>query len=246
MPNHVYEMTLAGHTIRYRFRRAKTKYFFRPFLRGSRSEDWDILLNAEDLARGRLIYDESFPDSYVEFRSLRQPSSRFLMGLGCCIFHATAFLYQGGAWLLAAPSGTGKTTQYLNWQRLYPGEIEMICGDMPVLEDRAGTVWVHPSPWNGKENMGGTAAAPLAGIVFLEQGQANRAEKMPARELIKAALQQLVCRPNTEKECLSAAKLLDAALRNARAFRFVNRGDDASTELLREMIRREDPDDAKL
>lgn len=238
MANSVYEITLAGHTIRYRFRRVQTKYYFRPFLRGSKSAEWDILLSAEDLAQGRLLYDESYPDAYVEFRTLRKPSSRFLMDLGCCIFHATAFLYQGRAWLLAAPSGTGKTTQFLHWQRLYPGEIEMICGDMPVLERRAEGVWVHPSPWNGKENMGGTASAPLAGIVFLAQGQTNRAEELPPRELVTSAIKQLVCRPDTEKEWLSAATILDAALHGSRSFRYVNRGDDASTELLRNLIQR--------
>ena len=38
---------------------------------------------------------------------------------------------------------------------MFPDEITMISGDMPVLERREdGTVWAHPSPWNGKEKIG--------------------------------------------------------------------------------------------
>lgn len=240
MPISVYEMSLAGHSLRYVFIRPQTKYYFRPFLHRSRSEEWDIRLTPAQLEHYRPLYPASFPDAYVEFRSLRLLSSQFLMNHACCIFHATAFLFQGGAWLLTAPSGTGKTTQYLNWQRLFPGEIEMICGDMPALELRDASVWVHPSPWNGKENIGGTRSAPLAGIVFLEQGSENRLSEIEPPKMVKAAFQQLVGRPGSERHCRNVAALLDAALRLSRVRCFVNRGDDASTELLRQWIREEE------
>lgn len=238
MPIPVYEYTLAGHKIRYAFRLAQTKYYFRPLMHRTQATEWDILVSAKELGTNRKLYPSEYPDPYVEFRTLRLPTSGFLMDYDCCLFHATAFRYQGGAWLLTAPSGTGKTTQYLNWQRLHPGEIEMIGGDMPVLELREDDIWVHPSPWNGKERIGGTVSAPLAGIVFLQQGSENRLVEIEPREKVGAAFYQLVGRPQTEKQAQAVAAILDKALGSYQTCRFVNLGDDASTELLREMIRK--------
>ena len=240
MQNNVYEIKLAGHKLRYSFRLDDSSDYFRGFLRPCPGSDWDIRLSEDRLLEARQQYHPSFPDAYVEFRAVRLPSSLFLMERGCCLFHATAFLYQGGAWLLTAPSGTGKTTQYLNWQRRFPGEIQMICGDMPVLELRGDEVWVHPSPWNGKENMGGWRSAPLAGVIFLEQGSEDRILEISARERIEAGFEQLVGRPETEGQARAVCAILDAAFQKSRVCRFVNRGDLQSTELLRAWIREEE------
>ena len=37
------------------------------------------------------------------------------------LFHGCAFEWQGKAWIFTGPSGTGKTTQYVQWKLLYGG-----------------------------------------------------------------------------------------------------------------------------
>ena len=49
----------------------------------------------------------------------------------------------------------------------------MLNGDKPILEFREQEIWVHPSPWKGKENMGQMLSAPLGGIILLEQSTEN-------------------------------------------------------------------------
>ena len=161
-----------------------------------------------------------------------------ILRYGCCLFHAAAFLWQGRAWLVTGPSGVGKTTQFRNWQQLFPGEITMICGDMPVLEGRDdGSVWVHPSPWNGKERMGDRSLrAPLGGVVRLIQGNENYIYTLPVCDAILAMLRQFMVRPEDEAAILALTGLVERCLRYAPVWLLTNRGDDASTQLLRQTL----------
>ena len=113
-------------------------------------------------------------DAYGEFCLLCMPVSEALLKHGRCLFHAAAVSYKGRAWLIAAGSGTGKSTQCRNLVTMYPDEFALINGDKPVIEARdGGSIIVHPSPWNGKEGWHGAEAAPLAGIVLLRRGSEN-------------------------------------------------------------------------
>lgn len=43
---------------------------------------------------------------------------------------------------------------------------------------------VHPSPWNGKENWYGAAAAPLGGIILLVRGETNAITPLSTRQAV--------------------------------------------------------------
>ena len=240
MRKRIYQTEYAGHPVRYRFLVPITRLRFGSWARPAKGEDCDVFVTPERLKLARELLQEDYTDNYVEFRTQTELSSHHLLQYGCCFFHAVSFCWQGRAFLLTAPSGTGKTTQFLNWQRLHPGEITMICGDMPVLERRDdGTIWVHPSPWNGKEDLGDRhhPPAPLAGIVLLEQGQDNTIAPLPVREAIPALFPQFIVQPNTEAEILALTGLMDQMLRTVPVRKLTNRGDDASTELLRQTLK---------
>ncbi len=229
----VYEREYAGHRLRFAFVHPSTRLFFDPTLCPV-SGDPDILATEERIegARGKL--PEEAKIGYVENQTLIGLAGQALLRYGCCIFHAVSFILDDGAYLLAAPSGTGKSTQYFNWQRLHPGEIRMISGDMPVLEQREdGSVWVHPSNWNGKEKIGGKDPAWLCGVVLLEQGKENRILRLAPKDAIPPLFRQFVADLDTEEEIRSLASLLERMLLAAPVWKLVNLGDDASTELLR-------------
>ena len=115
----------------------------------------------------------------------------------------------------------------------------MICGDIPVLESRNdGSVWVHPSPWNGKEHWGDRSlCAPLGGIVRLEQKDENVIYPLPVCDAIPLLFRQFMVRPEDEEEILALSGLVDRILRYAPMWFFENLGDDASTALLRETLK---------
>ena len=230
----VYSYPFAGHKLYYAFRCPSARYLFRPLPVEEEPAERVISVTDEQFALARSLLPEDAADGYVEYRALILLSANALLRHGCCIFHAASFLYRGRAWLLAAPSGTGKTTQYRNWETAHPGEITMISGDMPVLELREdGGVWVHPSPWNGKENIGNRISAPLGGVVYLRQGKQNELSRPPVAELLTPVFRQFMARPETEEDARALGRLVDRMFSAYPVWQFVNDGTPASTELLR-------------
>lgn len=237
MQKQVFEWDLAGHTVTLTFLDPHTRYRLFPPPRPAADQAPQIAVTPEMLEQVRPFLPEDATDSFAEYRCLILLSARLLLRYRCCIFHAAAFRWRDRAWLLTASPGTGKTTQYLNWQRMFPGEIQMISGDMPILESREdGSVWVHPSSWNGKEKLRGAESAPLGGLVLLEQGKDDRIVSLSAQEGLVPLLQQFMVFPETEEEILRIAGLLERMLLTAPHWKMVNRGGDASTRLLRETL----------
>ena len=237
MERQIFQVEYGGHPVRYAFQYPATRWRFRKFIHSVAGEEYDILSTHERIEAARAVLPEGSRDDYAEYRSLISLTAKELLRCHCCIFHAVSFLWQGYAWLLTAPSGTGKTTQYLNWQRLHPDEITMICGDMPVLEQREdGSTWVHSTSWNGKENLGNRISAPLNGIVLLEQDGVNEIMPLTPRQAIPPLLRQFIIRPDTEEQIRALAGILDGTLRSVPVWKLRNLGDDASTELLRRTL----------
>lgn len=235
----VYEVEYAGKPIRYSFRLPLTRYYFREYIRKSPEEGYDIRVSDELFAKGRAVLPDEMSDASVEYRLLISLTIEKLLERDCCLFHSVAFVYEGRAWLLTAPSGTGKTTQFLNWQRAFPGEIEMICGDMPVLALRDGAVSVHSCSWCGKENLGRKGlSAPLAGVVLLEQAELNELQPMEPHDALYPFFAQMLVHPETEEQIMGLARIMDCMLAKYPLMRFRNLGDDASTAMLRDAIRR--------
>ena len=236
--NKIYQVEYAGYKVRYSFLFPTTQYYFREYLESAEGEEYDIRITNELMEIGRKYLPEGSSDGYVEYRLLIERTALELLRWGCCIFHAAAFVFRGYAWLLAAPSGTGKTTQFLNWQRLHFGELEMITGDMPVIEPVSdGSVMIHSTSWCGKENLGRKGlCAPLGGIVILEQGEHNVLSGVSTSDAVRAFFRQFMVRPETDKQILALAKLAEQMLIAAPVKKLLNLGDDGSTELMREWI----------
>ena len=157
-----------------------------------------------------------------------------LMKHGRMVFHGASFLWRERAWLFSAPSGTGKTTQLRLWKKLFPGEMEIMNGDKPILEvTEENEVIVHPSPWKGKENYGrDDLTAPLGGIILLRQAKENRIRRMAPAEAARKLFGRVYSTFNTEEEVRNAGRLLERILTaNVQVWYLENRGDDASARL---------------
>ena len=236
MNNHVFEAEYGPYRLRYSFINSGTRFYFRNYLCPVDGDQFDIRITPELMEIGRSELPEDSTDSYVEYRVMTSETARALLQFGCCILHSVAFVYRGFSWLLAAPSGVGKTTQYLNWIRLHPGETEMICGDMPVISPESnGKINIYSTSWCGKESFGNKSlTAPLAGIVLLQQGKENQLMQMSPEDCIIPLIHQFVLIPDNEQQCYAIAELLDKLLKIIPVFSFLNIGDDSSTEMIRD------------
>ena len=209
-----------------------------PFLREVQGKDYDILAALDYIDSHRPFYTESTDDCYVEYKSLIGLTSLALLSCGCRIMHAVAVLYEELCWLISAPPGTGKTTQYKNLKILYRDEVEMVCGDMPLLETTGeGSIIVHPTPWNGKERIRGRKSAPLGGILLLRQGTGNMIRRLEPEEAVIPVFLHMMGLPDTEEQALQIAAFVDQMLKQYPVWEMVNLGDKASSVLAADTFR---------
>ena len=216
---------------------SETKKFFRFFVSESYSAPNLISVPLK-------LFEELKGDSHQsaltaadEFFLLHLSVSNALLPFDRCVFHGTAILWRDKAWLFSAPSGTGKTTQYRQWRRLYRSEIRIINGDKPVLQlCDDGTIMVHPSPWMGKERLGCMLKAPLGGIIYLEQGKENTIELMDTQDAAVPIYRQFLFLPETEEAIRQVCRLEDRILRGVPVWKLVNKGDAQSAELTHDTL----------
>ena len=230
-----YLISLAGVELCLASRFPQNKRFFEPFLLTASASS-----NLEELAVGpyeEKLSAQSFGMSTLvpanEMKLLLTLASDYLLSYDRLLFHSVAFLWQECAWLIAAPSGVGKTTQFHNLKALYGNEIQVISGDNPVLERRSdGSLWAYPSPWNGKEEEGSKLSAPLGGIVMLEQAGFNQIERLTPENAVVPVFNQFNTFAKTEEVVHRLLEFERNLLSAVPVWKLENVGDLASSELL--------------
>ena len=186
----------------------------------------------------------AFPDAQRHYPTLAQDSpyaehmelclrlSDFLLDYGRVFFHGVAFVWREKAWILTAPPETGKTTLFLFWKLCCGDAVRILNGDKPILALDDGTFTVHPSPWNGKENLGNLISAPLGGIVLLKRGAQNRMERVLHGAAVPIYSQFLYSA--IKPAALDAVCAMeDALLRTVPVWELTSCGDLDSAELCR-------------
>ena len=193
----------------------------------------------DEIASARKFYDDGATDAYIEECEISRAAGTALLPFGRAVFHGAAFVWRQKAWIFAAPSGTGKTTQYRLWKLLFGDEIQMLCGDKPVIEIEHGGTTVFSSPWRGKENMGNRITAPLGGIIILEQEKENSIRRLLPREAAGRIYLQFMFSRKTKEQLLAVCSLEHRLLSTVPVWLLKNRGDEASAMLCRETIEKE-------
>ena len=236
MKQMIYQMNVAGHILRYRLRDPDTLRFFSHYMFPAEGDQFDIAVSDRDMA----FIQKCFPEhtaAYCESKYLIEMTAVYLLRFDACIFHSAAFIWQGFAWLLAGPSGVGKTTQMIHWKRRFGDDVQIISGDMPILATQPdGSILVWPSAWNGKERWAGTTAAPLGGVIYLEQAQENTIARIGPEQSVYRIFHQYGCRPETKEQIIRLAALVERTVSQYPTWLLQNRGDDASMLLTAKTI----------
>lgn len=239
MNTKVYEETFSGFGLKYCFNHSGAEKYMYPYIRETNDQSYDIKAAEEYIDMHVPYYTENTDIRYVEYKSLINLTSLQLLQYHSCMIHAVAFAWKGNAWLMSGPSGTGKTTQYKNWKKAYKDDVQMICGDMPVLRvEDDHTITVHPSPWNGKERIKGHISAPLGGIIILEQSDIDEIAQMKKDESAIPLLLQLALKPETEQDVKNMSMIENVILDHYPVWKMKNRGDVNSVYLAAETFER--------
>ena len=237
LKENVYYLTLGNINFGVQFQSPLTLHqYFSDFckLRGDMDTQEIISVSSEEIADRKKDFGS---EPFTEFNLLLEHFCNQLLPYDRCLFHSVGICADNQAWLITAPSGTGKSTQYRNWKALFGDEVQLICGDKPILEfQNSGDIIVHPSPWRGKERWRGSSPAKLSGVVYLEQGLYNEISLMSASDALVPLYTQFLYQPETETQLRQVASMLDRMVSQIPVWKLVNTGDKASARLTYDTI----------
>ena len=241
MKHSIYSLNCGSFTICYSFVYPETVCFFGRYITeyDGVSPEYSICVTPEYIEENHWLVDDGEKShSFLEFQSLMLATGNELLLHNRALFHGAAILWKEKVWIFTAPSGTGKTTQVRHWKKLVKSTAKIINGDKPFLECRDdGFVWVHSSPWRGKEKYGRPGlSAPLGGIILLEQGNENQIMKMAPEEAVIPLFIEFVSYPENTEQIKHQADILDHVLSNVPVWKLVNLGDEDSAELTIETL----------
>lgn len=228
----IYRMHCANLEFTYEFMYPETASYYRDFITGAADSSPDIATRADDFNIWEPSYIELLGHADAEYRLMVLILSRYLLPLKRCVCHAVAVRWKGLIWLFSAPSGVGKTTLYRNWKLCFGDDVEILSGDMPFLECRDdGSVWVHVSPWNGKENYHGAGSGQLGGILLLRQGKVNLMAQLTTSEAVLPVFRMFLVSLDSSSVVTQTADMTERILRAVPVWSFENTGDSSSAFL---------------
>ncbi len=99
---------------------------------------------------------------------------------GNMMIHSAAAVYNNEAILFCGMHEAGKSTQANLW--VEHKNAEVINYDSPCIIRKDGELFVHGTPWSGKEGVYKNEYAPLKAIVFVEKSDINEAIKVSKAE----------------------------------------------------------------
>lgn len=205
-----------------------------------------IHISKEELIEDQRLYQETYKDealdlslAYIEYSFLQIKISNALLPFESCLYHGVSFQSGDRVFLLTGPSGVGKTTQYKNLKRILGDDIVILNGDKPVFQFGKDEIYVHPSPWMGKEDLGSFRSGVLDSIIFLKQDTVNKIHRMPMQESVLPIFSQFIYSDRSEKNMRMICSLTDRILRSVPVYEFDNDGTESSSRLLWERLLKE-------
>lgn len=229
---HSYCLELAGQRLCCSFQFLGTSRYFREYVVDCSCDTEPVCLAQEEIAVFRGCNPGMPWNPYAEYKAFLGRIGDELLSKEILMLHCVAFVWQGKAWLLSAPSGTGKTTQFKNLKQLYGDEVQILCGDNPFLRFSHEGVTVYPSPWNGKENYRSGLIAPLGGIVLLKQAGYNHISPITPSDAAVPVLLETNSYCRSKEKLHMLIQLEERLLQLVPLWQMENLGDLASSELL--------------
>lgn len=128
--------------------------------------------------------------AYLEGLIVYTKIAKALLADKIMLFHASALAVDGRAYLFTGPSGAGKSTHAGLWRAHFGDRAVTINDDKPLLSFTDTGIWVHGTPYAGKEGLQTNASAPVAGIVVIHQASENAIRPLTPKEAYPILLSQ--------------------------------------------------------
>lgn len=124
------------------------------------------------------ISDFNPPAPYAESICIYREIAERLPLYNRFIFHGASISFDGDGYIFTAPSGTGKSTHILLWQKYLGTGVEVVNGDKPIIEFTDNGAIIHSTPYAGKEGLQNHSSVPLKAVCIVGRGLVNSIEKI--------------------------------------------------------------------
>lgn len=149
----------------------------------------------------------TFSNAYLETLFVYRKIAEYLLDSDILLIHASVVCFGKNAYMITAPSGTGKTTFVRMLLREYM-EGYVINGDKPLVHISSDGACVYGTPWAGKEQLNRNSKAELRAILILERGEENEIRAVSSLEAFPFLIKQIHHSSNG-KELLKTVALLN-------------------------------------
>lgn len=149
------------------------------------------------------------------------------------LLHASLIDVEGEGVAFSAPSGTGKTTHTLLWQRLLGENMTVINGDKPIIRFFENEKYPigYGTPWNGKERLGTDGKTPIKHFCLIERSDINSCEKVNPADVLDLFFKQIYLPRNDSKALLKTLSLADRFLKSVTVWKIKCNMDISAAEV---------------
>lgn len=197
-----FQIGLAGRTVAIsplyeRVREICEDYILRETARGE--PDITVITTGEDIAReeeAAWLEDRRrgtvsrFSPEQLEITAVYRKIATAMPAYNTFVMHGSLVSTEGQGYLIAAPSGVGKTTRTKLWTENIPDSFT-VNGDKPLLQVTDDGVTAFGTPWCGKERWNRNTSVPLRAVFLLERSEkGNAVFRISCAEAFPRLLQQ--------------------------------------------------------
>ncbi len=143
-------------------------------------------------------------DNYCLFNALA--FEKLLLDHEGLVLHCSYIVYEGGAILFSAPSGTGKSTQADLWKQYRDATI--VNGDRAILMKVDGIYHAMGLPLCGSSNICLDMSVPIKAIVYLEQSPENAVYEVAKREEMRRLMSEVTINYHNTEAVMHAMDLV--------------------------------------
>ncbi len=137
--------------------------------------------------------EKDFPDEqpyFAAFFTMGEAFAYFLLKNQSAVLHSSSIVIDGNAIAFSAKSGTGKSTHTKMWTDNFKNCF-ILNDDTPVIRFKNDVPYLFGSPFAGSSGINENKSAPLKAIIFLQQSNENKIEKLSGIKAISYFLDEI-------------------------------------------------------
>ena len=178
--------------------------------------DFSVAVTDAEIEAARSAHAPNMSHGYAESIAVYAKIAEFLPKYDAYLIHGVAFSANGGAHVVTAAPGVGKTTHVRLWKNEFP-DVDIINGDKPILRFFGGEPYICATPWRGKEGLGNKSITKLSSAIFLSRAEGNSITELSASEMADIFLKSVYI-PKKIDMMAKLLELVDKTLSSIRTF----------------------------